>query len=103
LHIDTHLLYRKPKKILTALMSTPSVSTRLWNKKEGIQKEPIKASPIKGLQSSFDLSKVPQQTLTQLFNYPLIQKRRVKSTELHYFDHPLIGFLIVIRSYSFDE
>jgi hypothetical protein len=33
----------------------------------------------------------------RLFNYQLKQARRVKSKELHYFDHPLLGLLINIR------
>ena len=37
---------------------------------------------------------------SRLFNYPLVQTRRMRSTELHYFDHPLIGMLVVIRPYE---
>jgi len=36
----------------------------------------------------------------RLFNYPLIQTRRLRSGELHYFDHPLIGILVMIRPYK---
>ncbi|MDQ7049335.1 MAG: CsiV family protein [Enterobacterales bacterium] len=36
----------------------------------------------------------------RLFNYPLIQTRRLRSGELHYFDHPLIGILVMIRPYQ---
>ena len=38
--------------------------------------------------------------ITRLFNYPLNQTRRLRSGELHYFDHPLIGMLVMIRSYQ---
>ena len=47
------------------------------------------------------LNKKADKLFTQkLFNYPLIQERRVRSGELHYFDHPLIGMLIIIRPYE---
>ncbi len=36
----------------------------------------------------------------KLFNYPLNQTRRMRSTELHYFDHPKIGMLVIIRPYE---
>lgn len=39
----------------------------------------------------------------RLFNYPLIQSRRLRSKELHYFDHPLIGMLVMIRPYEINE
>ena len=38
--------------------------------------------------------------ITRLFNYPLKQTRRLRSGELHYFDHPLIGMLVMIRPYE---
>ena len=36
----------------------------------------------------------------RLFNYQLKQSRRVRSGELHFFDHPMIGLLIMIRPYE---
>ena len=41
--------------------------------------------------------------IERLFNYPLQQSRRMKSGELHFFDHPLIGVLIVIRPYELES
>ena len=38
--------------------------------------------------------------IEKLFNYPLRQSRRMRSTELHYFDHPLFGMLIMITPYE---
>jgi len=47
------------------------------------------------------LNQKAEKLFTQkLFNYPLIQERRVRSGELHYFDHPLIGMLVIIRPYE---
>jgi len=39
----------------------------------------------------------------KLFNYPLRQSRRMRSKELHYFDHPLFGMLIMITPYEKDS
>ncbi|TQV84401.1 CsiV family protein [Aliikangiella coralliicola] len=41
--------------------------------------------------------------IERLFNYRLKQSRRVRSGELHYFDHPLIGMLVIIRPYEMEE
>ncbi|MCW8878603.1 MAG: peptidoglycan binding protein CsiV [Kangiellaceae bacterium] len=38
--------------------------------------------------------------IEKLFNYPMQQSRRVRSKELHYFDHPLFGMLIIITPYE---
>jgi len=38
--------------------------------------------------------------IQRLFNYSVKQSRRVRSGELHYFDHPLVGLLIIIRPYE---
>ncbi|MBV1910064.1 MAG: peptidoglycan binding protein CsiV [Kangiellaceae bacterium] len=47
------------------------------------------------------LSQDTEKSFTErLFNYPLSQTRRMRSTELHYFDHPLIGMLVMIRPYE---
>mgnify|MGYP000636879170 CR=1 FL=1 len=37
------------------------------------------------------------QTEEQLHSFKFDQKRRVRSGEIHYFDHPLMGMLIQIR------
>lgn len=36
----------------------------------------------------------------RLFNYSVKQSRKVRSGELHFFDHPLMGILIIIRPYE---
>jgi hypothetical protein len=41
-----------------------------------------------------------QLFIERLFNYPVKQSRKVKSNQLHYFDHPLMGILIMIRPYE---
>ncbi len=41
-----------------------------------------------------------QGTEPFLFSYQLSEPRRLRSTELHYFDHPLMGLLVQIRTYE---
>jgi len=36
----------------------------------------------------------------KLVSVPLAEQRRVISTQLHYFDHPLFGFVVQIRRYN---
>jgi|GEM_PF-4624439 len=38
--------------------------------------------------------------IERLFNYPVNQSRRMRSGELHFFDHPLVGVLVMIRPYE---
>jgi hypothetical protein len=37
----------------------------------------------------------------KLINYSMIQSRRVRSNEVHYFDHPLFGLIVQITPYEF--
>ncbi|MBW8190329.1 peptidoglycan binding protein CsiV [Neiella marina] len=39
-------------------------------------------------------------TVPFLFSYQMAQFRRVRSQELHYFDHPMMGMLVQIRPYE---
>lgn len=36
----------------------------------------------------------------KLVSVPLIEQRRIISTQLHYFDHPLFGFVVQVRRYN---
>lgn len=38
--------------------------------------------------------------IEKLFNYSLKQSRKIRSNQLHYLDHPLLGLLIMIRPYE---
>ncbi|MGX5174058.1 CsiV family protein [Aliikangiella sp. IMCC44653] len=51
-------------------------------------------------------SESEKRYIERLFNYPIQQSRRVRSGELHFFDHPLMGVLVLITPYelpSFDK
>lgn len=52
------------------------------------------------LDDDFLAKKVEKFYITRLINYPLEQTRRLRSGVLQYFDHPLIGMLVVIRPYQ---
>lgn len=42
----------------------------------------------------------PEGQAYKLVSVPLIEQRRIISTQLHYFDHPLFGFVVQIRRYN---
>lgn len=52
--------------------------------------------------STGNAAKPRQATSTEykLVSVPLAEQRRVISTQLHYFDHPLFGFVVQIRRYN---
>ena len=52
--------------------------------------------------STGNAAKPRQATSTayKLVSVPLAEQRRVISTQLHYFDHPLFGFVVQIRRYN---
>ncbi len=110
LHVDTDLYFRRPDKHevdmfdLTTQLPPLEQTTNFGPNQNG-------QSPLSSLQSGqsvFDweydsdfLSKETKKVFTErLFNYQLKQTRRLRSNELHYFDHPLIGLLVMIRPYE---
>ncbi|WP_026970302.1 peptidoglycan binding protein CsiV [Aliagarivorans marinus] len=100
LYIDAQFLLRRPElvKVVTeaaeAEMAEPEVP-------EAITDEPNEVVLIGGLddvepaESSSSISQSEYQQQLQSFRFD--QRRRVRSGEVHYFDHPLMGMLIQIR------
>lgn len=88
LHIDSELFYRHPvpETFLSAGIDTPTIAE--GNTQENTQ-ENAELSPTE-----------PQQLAYQLVSIPLAEQRRVISKQLHYFDHPLFGFIVQIRRYK---
>ena len=108
LHVDANLVYRKPNKEQIDIFD---LANQLPNLDEPTQiitsldhQEPAKALDANHFAWQYDrdfLSVETEKVYTErLFNYPLEQTRRLRSTELHYFDHPLIGMLVIIRPYE---
>lgn len=52
---------------------------------------------------SLDESTTAHSVTYRLASVPLAEQRRVISTQLHYFDHPLFGFVVQIRRYKRPE
>jgi hypothetical protein len=52
---------------------------------------------------SLDESTTAHNVTYRLASVPLAEQRRVISTQLHYFDHPLFGFVVQIRRYKRPE
>lgn len=121
LHVDTNLVYRKPEEITVDIfhLDEQPLNYTFANQSPVMQDlldapiaegETLAPSVISTPPTKFNwefdsdfLNKKAEKLFTQkLFNYPLIQERRVRSGELHYFDHPLIGMLIMIRPYEIE-
>jgi len=119
LHVDTNLFYRRPDKeevdIFKLTSQLPALDTsQNTNDLSDIQDidpqqfNDVGTSPQIIDDSSFAweydgdfLSNDTEKVFTErLFNYPLKQKRRLKSNQLNYFDHPLVGMLVIIRPYE---
>ncbi len=54
------------------------------------------------IDENFLQTETEKMYIERLFNYPLTQSRRLRSGELHYFDHPLLGVLILITPYDIE-
>jgi len=110
LHIDTDLYYRRPGKEQIDIFDFQTPLPSLADANGELQSEtnlldlPQQAINTDDFSWQYDddfLSKDSEQSYTErLFNYPLKQNRRMKSNQLHYFDHPLIGILVMIRPYE---
>ncbi|MCF6217168.1 MAG: peptidoglycan binding protein CsiV [Gammaproteobacteria bacterium] len=95
LHVESDLLLSKPAKVVPHQLLLNNISTRLHTAGNG------------------DYFNSPDQLLTPL-SIPLRQpaslhenhyfrideNRRVRKQELHYFDHPRFGMLLVVRDYT---
>lgn len=85
LHIDSALFYRQP------------VEKSYFTVDQMIENTP---STVSASASSPDASISAPMRLVAV---PLKEQRRVISTQLHYFDHPLFGFVVQIRRYNRPE
>ena len=67
---------------------------------EMFYRQPVPLSYFSSEESN--AASVDQATPTEykLVSVPLAEQRRVISTQLHYFDHPLFGFVVQIRRYN---
>ena len=109
LHVDTNLFYRRPDKEEIDIFGLGPQLPPLEGSQDfngipiNLEENELEAS---GFTWQYDDDFLIEETeiayTERLFNYPLKQKRRLRSTELHYFDHPLIGMLVMIRPYDIE-
>jgi len=94
LYINADFLLRQP-----GVYSPPLVETVTHGADEIPSGEPGVAITSAAAEPPAELDSVPAGQAGQpfLLQYPMHQQRRVRSGELHYFDHPLFGMLIQIR------
>lgn len=86
-----HYLYIDSQLLLTKLEQRQSAP--IESNSSDDQNEVTLAGPDEGFVANGD----EEQQLTQLVSYKFDQKRRVRSGEIHYFDHPKLGMIIQIR------
>ena len=95
LHIDSEMFYRH--QVPTQYFSGSDLSTELASSNSGTFVNDDGESSV--LESN--ASETSAQTVEyQLVSIPLAEQRRVISKQLHYFDHPLYGFIVQIRRYE---
>jgi hypothetical protein len=112
LHIDTDLYFRRPDKEEVDMFNLTTDFNVLGENSLLGQNEPEpdpdleQTAPEKLTDFTWEydgdfLEQDSEKIYSErLFNYSLKQTRRLRSTELHYFDHPLIGVLVVITPYD---
>lgn len=93
LFIDTELLLRRPEQRQIVAQQPTENEGRL------VQQGVDAAKPVDDTNPDLPEVYPSAETLSQpwLVSYPLSQQRRLRSGEIHYFDHPLMGMLVQIR------
>ena len=103
LHIDSELFYRQPvpSEYFTNSTFGDAAITSDINADIGSQNAPVPASEamLAATENLTEDNPSNQAVEYKLASIPLAEQRRVISTQLHYFDHPLFGFIVQIRRY----
>jgi hypothetical protein len=85
----------------------PDLHLKLPATKQEVLQPAEPAQPASGgFGSFFGVSEEPAPILIErpfLQDYRLHQTRRMRSTEIHYFDHPLIGVISIVTPYEFPK
>lgn len=80
LHVDSEMYYRQPVPL--HYFSNEEASTNNVSNEKGSAADNSEGQAYK------------------LVSVPLVEQRRIISTQLHYFDHPLFGFIVQVRRYN---
>ncbi|BFT30635.1 hypothetical protein D210916BOD24_18110 [Alteromonas sp. D210916BOD_24] len=99
LHIDSQLFYRQPVPV-GYFKNSPELNSIATSQIDTQSTNVDNANSI-GQNPPSAVSSTPLEY--QLVSVPLGEQRRVISTQLHYFDHPLFGFIVQIRRYHRPE
>ena len=67
---------------------------------EMFYRQPVPLSYFSSEESNAASANQATPTEYKLVSVPLAEQRRVISTQLHYFDHPLFGFVVQVRRYN---
>ena len=67
---------------------------------EMFYRQPVPLSYFSSEESNAASADQATPTEYKLVSVPLTEQRRVISTQLHYFDHPLFGFVVQVRRYN---
>ena len=90
LHIDSEMFYRH--QVPTQYFTDINGASELTSSQSGTLLNDNADSSV--------LETGAQTVEYQLVSIPLAEQRRVISNQLHYFDHPLYGFIVQIRRYK---
>jgi len=90
---------------VTSILSSPFESSLSSNETEKQVDSSVFADEKKNqfsweISDDFLESESEKIYIERLFNYSLKQSRKVRSGELHFFDHPLLGLFIIVRPYE---
>lgn len=100
LHIDSELFYRQrvPSEYFTNSTFGDAAISNADNSSQDAP-VPVSEAVLAATEASAEDSASTQAVEYKLASIPLAEQRRVISTQLHYFDHPLFGFIVQIRRY----
>lgn len=105
LHIDSELFYRQPvpsQYFTNSTFGDTAITNDVNSDNRSSQNAPVPTSEamLVATEALAENSPSGQVVEYQLASIPLAEQRRVISTQLHYFDHPLFGFIVQIRRYQ---
>jgi hypothetical protein len=105
LHINANLVLRIPgEEELDISAISSNLSSSLLDLTQNEQLKSDYESNFSWNYQTDDLFSQQKETtrVERLVNYPMKQSRRIRSGEIHYFDHPLFGLIVQVRPFEID-
>ncbi len=100
LHINFDLIYRHTQQKLLEQPSSPPTELETETETETETNTALTELPLTDNLLVSDPERQSMRTITYLQDYSIQQKRRLKSKQINYFDHPLLGILLLITPYQ---